>query len=258
MASRKFLSWNVNGIRAILQKGFWDFFQKENPDILCLQEVKATRAQFDEAVKAVPLPGDYEIFWNAAEKPGYSGTAVFTQIKPKNVILGIGMKDHDTEGRVITLELDEFFLVNVYTPNAGEELKRLPYRLTWDAAFRKYLKTLEKKKPVIVCGDLNVAHTEIDLANPDSNHGNSGFTDEERAEFTKLLEAGFLDTYRFFDPSPKKYTWWTYRFGARSRNVGWRIDYFLTSKILQPILKNATIHAEIMGSDHCPVGLVLK
>lgn len=246
------LSWNVNGIRAVLKKDFPQFLKTHDPDILCLQEVKARREQVEHAFDG------YEVFWNAAERPGYSGTAVLTRIKPKDVTYGMGLKEHDTEGRIITLEFPEYFLVNVYTPNAGEELKRLPYRLEWDEAFRKYVKSLEKKKPVIVCGDLNVAHNEIDLANPQSNHDNSGFTDEERASFGKFLDAGFLDTFREVNQSPKQYSWWTYRFGARSRNVGWRIDYFCISKELRPLMKDAFIRPEVLGSDHCPVGLILK
>lgn len=255
-SSRKLVSWNVNGIRAVVKKDFAGFLNKFSPDVLGLQEIKASEAQAAEALKDL-APG-YEMIFNSAQKPGYSGTAILTKIKPKSVSLGIGMNEHDTEGRVITCEFPDYFLVNVYTPNSGEELKRLPYRMQWEVDFQKYLKELEKKKPVILCGDLNVAHTEIDLANPGPNRGSSGFTDEERAHFGRLLESGFVDTYRHFDPSPKKYTWWTYRFGARSRNVGWRIDYFCVSKDLKPILENATIHPDVLGSDHCPVGLVVK
>lgn len=255
----RYLSWNVNGIRAVLKKkDFQNFLKTHEPDVLGLQEVKATRKQFEETVDGSGSSDGYEILWNAAERPGYSGTAVFTKIRPLDVAYGIGMKEHDAEGRVITCEFPEYFFVNVYVPNAGEDLKRLPYRLQWESDFRSYLKKLEKKKPVVVCGDLNVAHKEIDLANPASNRGNSGFTDEERAEFTKLLEAGFLDTFREFDQSPGKYSWWTYRFGARSRNIGWRIDYFCVSKDLRPLLKEAFIRCEVLGSDHCPVGLVVK
>lgn len=248
----KMISWNVNGIRAILKKNFYDFLKTHEPDILGLQEVKAQREQVN-----LEAPG-YEVYWNAAVRPGYSGTAVLTKVKPLDVTYGMGMEEHDCEGRVIALEFPEYFLVNVYTPNAGEELKRLPYRLQWDEAFRKYLKKLEKKKPVVVCGDLNVAHKEIDLANPQANRGNSGFTDEERANFTKLLEAGFVDSFREINQEPKQYTWWTYRFGARAKNVGWRIDYFCFSKDLRPAMQDAFIRPEVMGSDHCPVGLVLK
>ncbi len=252
----KLLSWNVNGIRAVLKKDFVKSVGALAPDVLCLQEVKARLEQIENG--DLEYFKNYEIFWNPAERPGYSGTAVFTKVKPKDVTLGIGMKEHDTEGRVITCEFPDYFLVNVYTPNAGEELMRLPYRLQWEKDFRAYLKKLEKKKPVVVCGDLNVAHKEIDLAHPAANRGHSGFTDEERAEFTKLLESGFLDTFREVDPSPQKYTWWTYRMAARSRNVGWRIDYFCISKDLRPAMKDAFIHPEVMGSDHCPVGLIVK
>ncbi len=248
----KLISWNVNGIRAILKKGFYDFLKTHNPDILGLQEVKAQREQVN-----LEVPG-YEVYWNAAVRPGYSGTAVLTKVKPLNVTYGMGIEEHDREGRVITLEFPEYFLVNVYVPNAGEELKRLPYRLQWDEVFRKYLKKLEKKKPVVVCGDLNVAHKEIDLANPQANRGNSGFTDEERANFTKLLEAGFVDSFREINQEPKQYTWWTYRFGARAKNVGWRIDYFCFSKDFRPAMQDAFIRPEVIGSDHCPVGLILK
>jgi exodeoxyribonuclease-3 len=252
----KLVSWNVNGIRAILKKDFAKSVFSLAPDILCLQEIKGRPEQIENG--AFDLFQNYEMVWNPAERPGYSGTAVFTKVKPKDVRLGIGRKEHDAEGRVITCEFPDYFLVNVYVPNAGEELKRLSYRLQWEKGFRAYLKELEKKKAVVLCGDLNVAHKEIDLANPTSNRGHSGFTDEERAEFSNLLEAGFLDTFREIDQSPKKYTWWTYRFGARSRNVGWRIDYFCISKAFRPEMKTATIHPEILGSDHCPVGLELK
>ncbi len=252
MSEMNLMSWNVNGIRAILQKGFLDIVAKQNPDVLSLQEVKAR----DEQVN-LEIPG-YLKFWNAAQRPGYSGTAVFTKKEPLSVAYGMGLADHDTEGRVITVEFPKYYLVNVYTPNSGEELKRLSYRQTWDDAFRNYILSLEKKKPVIVCGDLNVAHHEIDLANPKSNRESSGFTDQERQSFTKFIESGYLDSFRVFNQEPKQYTWWTYRFGARSRNVGWRIDYFCPSKELQSMMKNAYILPELMGSDHCPVGLTLK
>ena len=251
------MSWNVNGIRATAKKGFGDFVVKYDPDILCLQEIKASADQAQGAIKDLGLES-YEMIWNPAERPGYSGTAIFTKTKPQLVVMGIGMKEHDAEGRVITLEFPEYYLVNVYTPNAGEELLRLPYRLQWDEAFLAYVKNLEKKKPVIFCGDSNVAHKEIDLANPQSNSGNSGFTDEERAGFTRIVESGFLDTFREVNAQPKQYTWWTYRFAARSRNVGWRIDYFCMSKSLRPLLKEAAIHPEVLGSDHCPVSLRLS
>ncbi len=253
----KFLSWNVNGFRSILKKGFLEFAKTQQPDILCLQETKCHPDQI-EAESLDPFKPQYKIYWNSADKKGYSGTAVFTKVTPIDILYGIGVKEHDQEGRVITLEFPEYFLINVYTPNAGEELKRLPYRLQWDKDFQKYAKTLEKKKPVIVCGDLNVAHNEIDLANPQSNHGNSGFTDEERASFTQFLNLGFIDSFREVNKEPHQYSWWTYRFGARERNVGWRIDYFCFSKELRPLMQEAFIRPEVMGSDHCPVGLVLK
>lgn len=248
----KLVSWNVNGFRSVMKKGFEDFFKAHKPDILCLQEIKCLPEHIE-----LKLPS-YELFCNSAKRPGYSGTAVFTKVKPLGVSSGMGVEEHDQEGRVLTLEFPEYFLVNVYTPNAGEELKRLSYRLQWDKSFLKFVKGLEKKKPVVVCGDLNVAHEEIDLANPKSNHGNSGFTDEERESFTRFLDSGFVDTFRHTNKNPGQYTWWTYRFGARSRNVGWRIDYFCVSKDFLPAMKEAFIRPEVMGSDHCPVGLVLK
>lgn len=253
----KFVSWNVNGLRSVLKKGFAEFANTYSPDILCLQETKCHPDQL-EAEILKPFETQYKIFWNVAEKKGYSGTAVLTKVKPSDVTYGMDMKEHDSEGRVITLEFPEYFLVNVYTPNAGEELKRLSYRLQWDLDFQKYVKALEKKKPVIVGGDLNVAHNEIDLANPQSNRGNSGFTDEERASFTRFLNLGFTDSFREINKEPRQYSWWTYRFGARQRNIGWRIDYFCFSKELRPLMKDAFIRPEVMGSDHCPVGLVLK
>ena len=253
----KLLSWNVNGLRAILKKGFLNFLEKYNPDILCLQEIKTHPHQLDAAIHDLPLMSQYHIYWNSAQKPGYSGTAVFTKQEPLSVSYGIEIEEHGTEGRVITLEFPDYFLVNVYTPNAGEELKRLDYRMQWDKDFLEYLKKIEKKKPVIVCGDLNVAHQEIDLANPKANRGCSGFTDQEREAFTRLIKAGFVDTFRQVNQEPGQYTWWTYRFGARSRNVGWRIDYFCISKNLLPRMKEAFICPEVQGSDHCPVGLVV-
>ncbi len=249
----KLISWNVNGIRAVLGKNFWEFFKTHEPDILCLQETKAHPDQVN-----IEIPSGYSAYWNSAIKKGYSGTAIFTRHKPKEVSYGIGLDKHDQEGRVITLEFPEYFLVNVYTPNAGEELKRLGYRVEWDLEFLNYLKKLETKKPVIVCGDLNVAHQEIDLANPKANRGNPGFTDEERHGISRLLDSGFLDTFRQFNQEPGQYTWWTYRFGARLRNIGWRIDYFLVSTELRPILNDAFIRCEVLGSDHCPVGITLK
>ncbi len=250
----KLISWNVNGIRAMLKKDhFLEDVRGLDPDVLCLQETKAHPDQVDEIFADYP-----HHFWNAAEKKGYSGTAVFSRVKPKDVSYGIGVAKHDTEGRVIRLEFPKFFLVNVYTPNSGEGLKRLAYRQDWDKAFLKYLKKLDKTKPVIVCGDLNVAHQEIDLARPANNHFNAGFTDEERAGFDKLVKAGFLDSFREFNKEPDNYTWWSYRMRARERNVGWRIDYFCISRALRPRLKEAAIYPQIMGSDHCPVGIVLK
>lgn len=250
----KLLSWNVNGIRAVLGKGFGDFVTTEAPDILCLQETKARPDQ-------VTLPAelkDYHGFWNSAVKPGYSGTAVFTRDEPLNVIEGLGITDHDQEGRVLTLEYPDFTLVNVYTPNAQDELRRLPYRLQWDAAFRAHLQNLALKKPVIFCGDLNVAHNEIDLARPQANRRNAGFSDEERASFTELLGAGFTDSFRHFYPDKTgAYSWWSYRGGARTKNVGWRIDYFGISPSLTSRIKDATILPHVLGSDHCPVGITL-
>lgn len=250
----KLLSWNVNGLRAVLKKGFEGFVRGHNPDILCLQETKAHPHQVD-----ITFSHDYEIFWNSAVRPGYSGTAIFTKEKPLNVTNGIGIPEHDNEGRVLTLEFPDFYLMNVYTPNAGDELKRLPYRVEWDKAFLKYVKCLEQKKPIIFCGDLNVAHQEIDLARPDANRGNAGFTDEERKGFCNIIDAGFLDTFRFLYPDKaQQYSWWTYRAGARERNVGWRIDYFCLSPKLKDLIKDAFIRPEVMGSDHCPVGILLK
>lgn len=249
----KLISWNVNGLRACLAKGFMDFFAKTNADIFCVQETKLSPEQVE-----LDLQG-YEQYFNYAEKKGYSGTAVFTKIKPLDYSYGIGIPVHDHEGRVITLEYDNYFLVNVYTPNSRPELARLEYRLSWEDDFQKYLKDLDQKKPVILCGDLNVAHQEIDLKNPKNNRRNAGFTDEERAKFSQLLASGFLDTFRYFYPDKEEaYSWWSYRFNARSRNAGWRIDYFCTSQRLQDRLRSAAIHSEVYGSDHCPVELVLK
>lgn len=247
----KLLSWNVNGIRAILKKGFLDFVAKHDPDILCIQEIKARPEQVELAHPS------YEAFWNAAVRPGYSGTLTLSKGAPLHVSYGIGAPEHDQEGRVITTEFLKFYLVNVYTPNAGDELQRLAYRQVWDRAFLSYLKTLETKKPIIVCGDLNVAHEEIDLARPKENRGSAGFTDEERAGIRNLLGSGLLDTFREFHKEGGQYTWWTYRAGARERNVGWRIDYFCLSKQLRPLLQDAFIHPEVMGSDHCPVGIII-
>ncbi len=249
----KIISWNVNGIRAVMTKGFPDFVKKYNPDILCLQETKAHPDQVDE------LLHDYEHhFWNSADKKGYSGTAIFSKIKPLNVSYGGGIDVGDTEGRIVTAEFDEFFLVNVYTPNAKRGLARLDYRQEWDKLFYAYLKELEKSKPVITCGDLNVAHTEIDLARPKNNTKNAGFTQEERSGFQRYLDGGFLDTFRMFNQDPENYTWWSYMFNARAKNLGWRIDYFLASEKLKNNIISAEILNEVMGSDHCPVTLNLK
>ena len=249
----KLVSWNVNGLRACQGKGFSDTFKLLDADIFCLQETKMQQGQLELEF------GGYQSFWNFAEKKGYSGTAVWTRRAPQNVTYGIGIEEHDREGRVITLEFPSFFFVCVYTPNSQEELKRLDYRMIWEDAFRAYLTGLDKKKPVIVCGDMNVAHKEIDLKNPKTNHRNAGFTDEERQKFTALLEAGFTDTWRHFYPDLEGvYSWWSYRFQSRQRNTGWRIDYFLTSKRLDSKLKDAKIHTEIYGSDHCPVELDIE
>ena len=249
----KIISWNVNGIRAVMKKGFPDFVKKYDPDILCLQETKAHPDQVDE------LLHDYEHhFWNSADKKGYSGTAIFSKIKPLNVSYGGGIDVGDTEGRIVTAEFDEFFLVNVYTPNSKRGLARLDYRQEWDKLFFNYLKELEKSKPVITCGDLNVAHTEIDLARPKNNTKNAGFTPQERAGFQKYLDNGFLDTFRIFNQDPENYTWWSYMFNARAKNLGWRIDYFLTSEKLKKNIISAEILKDVMGSDHCPVTLNLK
>ncbi len=248
----KLISWNVNGLRAVVGKGFVDIFNTLDADIFCLQETKLQAGQIE-----LELPG-YEQYWNYAERKGYSGTAVFTRVKPLNVTYGMGIEEHDTEGRVITVEYDKFYLVTVYTPNSKDGLARLPYRMEWEDAFRSYLKGLEKAKPVVVCGDLNVAHEEIDLKNPKTNRKNAGFSDEERAKMTQLLDAGFIDTFRYFYPDKTgEYSWWSYRFNARKNNAGWRIDYFLTSEILKDKLQSASIHQEIFGSDHCPVELNL-
>ncbi|MBR6095240.1 MAG: exodeoxyribonuclease III [Lachnospiraceae bacterium] len=249
----KMISWNVNGLRACLTKGFMDFFNEADADIFCLQETKLQEGQLD-----LKLPG-YHQYWNYAEKKGYSGTALFTKTKPLAVTYGIGIEEHDHEGRVITAEFEDFYFITVYVPNSKQELERLDYREVWEADFLKYIKKLEKKKPVIYCGDLNVAHEEIDLKNPKTNHNNAGFTDRERACFSKVLASGFTDTFRFFYPDLKDaYSWWSYRFHAREKNAGWRIDYFIVSKALNGRLKDARIHADIMGSDHCPVELDIE
>lgn len=248
----KLISWNVNGLRACIQKGFLDFLHSEVPDIICLQETKLQEGQID-----LDLPGYFQ-YWNYAEKKGYSGTAIFTKEEPLFVSLGIGMEEHDHEGRVITLEYPEFYMITVYTPNSQDGLARLPYRMKWEQDFLCYLKALEKKKPVILCGDLNVAHKEIDLKNPKTNRKNAGFTDEEREKFTILTESGFIDTFRYFYPDKEGvYSWWSYRFSAREKNAGWRIDYFLVSESLKNRLQDAVIYTDVLGSDHCPVGLLI-
>lgn len=248
----KFISWNVNGLRAVFGKGFPDIIKELDADFVCLQETKMQAGQLD-----AELP-TYTSYWNFAEKKGYSGTAIYTRHEPLSVAYGIDIPEHDTEGRVITLEYPDFYLVTVYVPNSQDDLRRLGYRVTWEDDFRAYLKGLDEKKPVIVCGDLNVAHKEIDLKNPKSNRKNAGFTDEERGKFQELLDAGFVDTFRHFYPDQRDiYSWWSYRFKARERNSGWRIDYFVTSERLVPRLTSAKIHTEIYGSDHCPVELVI-
>ena len=248
----RLVTWNVNGLRACLGKGFLDFFQRVDADVVCLQETKLQPDQI-----ALELP-DYRLFWNSAEKKGYSGTAVFTRVEPLSVTCGIGLDEHDHEGRVITAEFDGFFLVCCYTPNAQNELARIDYRMQWEADFRAYLIELDKKKPVVLCGDLNVAHEEIDLKNPKSNRGNAGFSDQERGKMTELLSSGFTDTFRALYPDRTgAYTWWSYRFNARKNNAGWRIDYFIVSDRLLPRVRDNIIHAEVEGSDHCPVELVL-
>lgn len=249
----KLISWNVNGIRACVEKGFLDFFKEIDADVFCLQETKLQAGQID-----LPLEG-YHQYWNYAEKKGYSGTALFTKTKPISVAYGIGIEEHDHEGRVITAEYADFYVVTVYTPNSQDELKRLDYRMQWETDFKAYLKKLEQNKPVMVCGDLNVAHQEIDLKNPKTNRRNAGFTDEERGKMTELLSDGFVDTFRYFYPDQKDiYSWWSYRFQARSKNAGWRIDYFLASEALKDRFVDAKIHTQILGSDHCPVELEIK
>lgn len=253
MAAKKFISWNVNGIRACSNKGFREAFDRLDADAFCLQETKVQAGQFD-----VDLPG-YCQYWNYAERKGYSGTAVFTKDEPLAVTYGLGLPEHDTEGRLITLEFSDYFLLTVYTPNAQDGLARLDYRMAWEDAFRAYLQTLDARKPVIFCGDLNVAHNEIDLKNPKSNRKNPGFSDEERGKFRDLLAAGYTDTFRYFYPDLEgAYSWWSYRFNARQNNAGWRIDYFLASERLRERLVGAGIHADIYGSDHCPVELQIN
>ncbi len=246
----KLISWNVNGIRACIKKDFMDFFKKEDADIFCIQETKLQEGQID-----LELDG-YHQYWNYAEKKGYSGTAIFTKKEPISEAYGIGVEDHDKEGRVITLEFDKFYMVTVYTPNSQRGLARLDYRMKWEEDFLKYLKNLEKSKPIIFCGDLNVAHKEIDLKNPSTNRKNAGFTDDERARFDEIVNDGFIDTFRYFYPDKTDaYTWWSYMFNARANNAGWRIDYFCVSQSLKNDLKDSIIYCDILGSDHCPVGL---
>ena len=248
----RFIYWNVNGLRACMQKGFLDFFDKINADFFCLQETKLQEGQIE-----LDLPGYFK-YWNYAQKKGYSGTAIFAKHEPLSVTYGVGLEELDTEGRMITLEYEEFFLITCYTPNAQRELARIDHRLTWDEAFRKKIKELDQIKPCIICGDLNVAHNEIDLKNPSANRKNAGFSDEERQSFSKLLEAGLTDTFRYRNPETTgAYTWWSYMFNARANNAGWRIDYFLVSDRLRDLILSTPIYAEIMGSDHCPVGLEL-
>ncbi|MBR8700456.1 Exodeoxyribonuclease [Fusobacterium sp. DD29] len=246
----KFVSWNVNGLRACVKKGFLDYFKSVDADIFSVQETKLQEGQIE-----LDLEG-YNQYWNYAVKKGYSGVAVFTKIKPINVTYGLGIEEHDQEGRVITLEFDKFYFINVYTPNSQTKLARLDYRMTWEDAFREYIMELDKVKPVIVCGDLNVAHQEIDLKNPKTNRMNAGFSDEERAKMTELLNSGFIDSFRYFYPDKTEiYSWWSYRFNARANNAGWRIDYFIVSEKLKDMLVDAEIHTEVLGSDHCPVVL---
>ncbi len=249
----RFISWNVNGFRACAEKGFMDYFNQADADFFCIQETKMQPGDM-----AVSLPG-YHQYWNSAERKGYSGTAVFCKSEPLSVTYNLPQEQHSHEGRVITLELPEFWLVNVYTPNSQEELARIDYRMSWEDDFRAYLKSLEQKKPVIACGDMNVAHQEIDLKNPKPNRGHAGFSDQERAKMDEMLSAGFIDTFRYFYPDqPGAYSWWSYRFHAREKDAGWRIDYFLVSESLKPHLRSAVIHKEIFGSDHCPVELMME
>lgn len=251
--SMKFISWNVNGIRACMTKGFAEAFEQLDADIFCLQETKMQAGQLTFE------PEGYYQYWNHAEKKGYSGTAVFTREQPLSVSLGLGIPEHDTEGRVITLEFENYYFVNEYVPNARDGLARIDYRMEWEDAFRAYVTALSEKKPVIFCGDLNVAHNEIDLKNPKTNRGNPGFSDEERGKFTELLAAGFVDTFRYFYPDAEgQYSWWSYRFHAREKNTGWRIDYFVASESIKDRLRGACIHQEIFGSDHCPVELTVE
>lgn len=249
----KMISWNVNGIRAAMGKGFMDFFKQEDADIFCVQETKVQEGQI-----TLPLEGYYQ-YWNYAQKKGYSGVAIFSKVEPVSVSYGIGIEEHDNEGRVITLEFDDYYVITVYTPNSQKGLTRLDYRMKWEDDFLSYLKSLEKNKPVIVCGDFNVAHKEIDLKNPQSNRKNAGFTDEERSKFDNYISNGFVDSFRYLYPDKTgAYTWWSYMFNARQNNAGWRIDYFILSDCLKDRLKDALIYSEIMGSDHCPVGIIIE
>ena len=253
----KLVSWNVNGLRAVITKGFEEFFKEINADIFCIQETKMQEEQIDDKIKEIFK--EYNCYWNSAEKKGYSGTAVFSKVKPINVTYGIGIEEHDKEGRVITLEFEKFYLVNCYTPNSKRELERLDYRMIWEDEFRKYLLKLNETKPVVMCGDLNVAHEEIDLKNPKTNRRNAGFTDEERNKMTELLNSGFTDTFRYLYPDKTgMYSWWSYMFKAREKNAGWRIDYFIVSKSVEERIKESYIFSDVMGSDHCPVGLDLE
>jgi exodeoxyribonuclease-3 len=248
----KLISWNVNGIRAVLKKGFLHFVKKENPDVICIQETKANKEQVELDLEEYPYK-----YWSSAHKKGYAGTAIFSKVEPKSVIYGIEIDHHDKEGRVLTLEFDHFYIVNVYAPNAQHGLLRLKYKVEWDNEFLKFIKKLEKKKPVVFCGDMNVAHEEIDIRNPEQNKLNPGFTDEERHEFSKMLANGYIDTFRAIYPKEVKYTWWSYRFNARARNIGWRIDYFCISEKLKNKLKSASILDTVHGSDHCPIEIIL-
>ena len=253
----KLVSWNVNGLRAVITKGFEEFFKEINADIFCIQETKMQEEQIDDKIKEIFK--EYNCYWNSAEKKGYSGTAVFSKVKPTNVTYGIGIEEHDKEGRVITLEFEKFYLVNCYTPNSKRELERLDYRMIWEDEFRKYLLKLNETKQVVMCGDLNVAHEEIDLKNPKTNRRNAGFTDEERNKMTELLNSGFTDTFRYLYPDKTgMYSWWSYMFKAREKNAGWRIDYFIVSKSVEERIKESYIFSDVMGSDHCPVGLDLE
>jgi exodeoxyribonuclease-3 len=248
----KLISWNVNGIRAVMQKGFLEFIKTHNPDIFCLQETKAHPSQVEHELKEL---GYHYEYWNSAEKKGYSGTAIFSKLKPLNVTYGLNIKEHDTEGRVITAEFEQFFVITVYTPNSQHELARLPYRREWNNAFLNHIIDCDSKKPILFCGDLNVAHQEIDLKNPKANRKNAGFSDEEREDFTKLLESGFIDSFRYLYPEKIEYTWWSYMFNARAKNIGWRIDYWCVSNRVKDQIKDAKILSSVEGSDHCPVEL---